>query len=161
MIDIGGSASRLVDALVAKGHAGVAVLDLPSQALEIAKARLGAQAGSVEWIVGNVAEWVPTSRYDIWHDRAAFHFLTNREQQAAYARVLHSALEPGGVAVIGTFAPDGPEKCSGLPVARHDATSIARLIGPDFALTDERRYEHTTPGLAVPNFQFSRYRKAG
>ncbi len=161
VIDIGGGASRLVDALVAKGHARVAVLDLSAQALEIAKARLGARADAVEWIVGDVTEWMPTSRYDLWHDRAAFHFLTAPDDQAAYAKVLHSALNPGGVAIIGTFAPDGPEKCSGLPVARHDADSIGRIIGPGFTLTDERRHDHTTPGGALQKFQFSSFRKAG
>lgn len=161
VIDIGGGASRLVDALVAKGHARVAVLDLSAQALEIAKARLGVRADGVEWIVGDVTEWVPSSRYDLWHDRAAFHFLTASEDQAAYAKALHSALKSGGVAIIGTFAPDGPEKCSGLPVARHDATSIARIIGPDFTLIDERRHDHTTPGGAVQKFQFNSFRKAG
>lgn len=161
VIDIGGGASRLVDALVAKGHVHVAVLDLSAQALEIAKARLGARADAVEWIVGDVTEWVPTSRYDLWHDRAAFHFLTAPDDQAAYAKALHSALNPGGVAIIGTFARDGPEKCSGLPVARHDAHSIGRIIGPGFTLTDERRHDHTTPGGAVQKFQFSSFRKAG
>lgn len=160
VIDIGGGASRLVDALVAKGHARVAVLDLSRQALEIAKTRLGARADGVEWIVGDVTEWVPTSRYDLWHDRAAFHFLTDPEDQTAYAKALHSALKPGGVAIIGTFAPDGPEKCSGLPVARHDGASIGRIIGPDFTLIDERHRSHKTPGGAVQEFQFSSFRKA-
>ena len=161
VIDIGGGASRLVDALLTKGHAHVAVLDLSARALEIAKTRLGDQAEAVEWIVGDVTEWVPTGHYDLWHDRAAFHFLTTPDQQAAYARVMHAALKPGGVAIIGTFAPDGPEKCSGLPVARHDAASIGRIIGPDFLLIDERRYDHVTPSGAVQKFQFSSFRKAG
>lgn len=160
VIDIGGGASRLVDALVARGHARVAVLDLSARALEIAQARLGAQAGGVEWIVGDVTEWVPTSRYDLWHDRATFHFLLTPDDQVAYAKTLHSSLKPGGVAIIGTFAPDGPERCSGLPVARHDAASIGRIIGPDFTLTNERRHKHTTPGGADQKFQFSSFRKA-
>lgn len=161
VIDIGGGASRLVDALLTKGHAHVAVLDLSARALEITKTRLGDQAGAVEWIVGDATEWMPTGHYDLWHDRAAFHFLTTPDQQAAYARVMHAALKPGGVAIIGTFAPDGPEKCSGLPVARHDAASIGRIIGPDFLLIDERRHDHVTPSGALQKFQFSSFRKAG
>ncbi len=160
VIDIGGGASRLVDALIAKGHARIAVLDLSAQALEIAKARLGAQASVVEWIVGDVTEWTPARAFDLWHDRASFHFLITPADQLAYAKTLHFALKPGGVAIIGTFAPDGPERCSGLPVARHDGTSIGRVIGPDFTLIDERRYDHTTPGSAVQKFQFSSFRKA-
>lgn len=161
VIDIGGGASRLVDALVTKRHTRVAVLDLSAQALEIAKARLGAQAGMVEWIVGDVTKWTPTSTFELWHDRATFHFLTSFNDRAAYAKALHSALKPAGVAIIGTFAPDGPEKCSRLPVARHDGASIGRIIGPDFILIDERRHDHMTPGGAVQKFQFSSFRKAG
>lgn len=161
IIDVGGGASRLIDALLARGHAHVAVLDLSARALEIAKARLGPTADAVEWIVADVTEWEPANRYDLWHDRAAFHFLTTREDQAIYAKALHSALNPGGVAIIGTFAPDGPEKCSGLSVSRHDGASIGRVLGPDFTLFSERRYDHTTPGGNVQKFQFSSFRKTG
>lgn len=161
IIDIGGGTSRLVDVLLATGHAHVAVLDLSAQALEIAKARLGPLASAVEWIVGDVTQWQPLRRFDLWHDRAAFHFLTKPDAQAAYAKTLDSALNPGGVAIIGTFAPDGPEKCSGLPVARHDAASIGKVLGPDFTLVDERRHDHVTPGGSVQKFQFSSFRKAG
>lgn len=160
IIDIGGGASRLVDALLARGHTHVGVLDLSAQALEIAKARLGPHADAVEWIVGDVTEWKPAHSYDLWHDRAAFHFLTAPEDQAAYAEALHAALNPGGVAIIGTFALDGPEKCSGLPVSRHDGASIGRLLGPDFTLFDERHHDHTTPGGNVQKFQFGSFRKA-
>ncbi len=159
VIDIGGGASRLIDALVFGGYSSVAVLDLSAQALEIAKARLGAQAAAVEWIVGDVTTWTPANHYDLWHDRAAFHFLTTPSDQEAYAKALRSALNPGGVTIIGTFALDGPEKCSGLPVARHDGASIARVLGSGFALFDERRYSHSTPDGAVQKFQFSSFRK--
>jgi SAM-dependent methyltransferase len=161
VIDIGGGASRLVDVLVAKGKTHVAVLDLSARALGIAKTRMEANAGMVEWIVGDVTTWKPARQYGIWHDRAAFHFLNAPEEQAAYAKTLHAALEPGGFAIIGTFALDGPEKCSGLPVTRHDAASIARILGPDFRLVDERRYEHVTPGGNVQKFQFSTFQMIG
>lgn len=146
VIDIGGGASKLVDALVAKGHSDVAVLDLSAQALEIAKARLGSQADKIKWMIGDVTAWNPTQHYDLWHDRAAFHFLTTPNDQAAYAKALHIAL-------------DGPERCSGLPVSRYDSASIARGLGPDFSLFDERRYDHITPGGLVQKFQFSSFRK--
>lgn len=161
IIDIGGGASRLVDGLLARGHAHIAVLDLSAQALEIAKARLGPRGEAVDWIVADVTQWQPVRRFDLWHDRAAFHFLTTPGAQAAYAKTLDSALNPGGVAIIGTFAPDGPEKCSGLPVARHDAASIGKVLGPDFTLVDERSHDHVTPGGSVQKFQFSSFRKAG
>lgn len=159
IIDIGGGTSRLVDALIARGYANVAVLDLSVQALEIAKARLGPRGEAVEWIVADVTQWQPGRRFDLWHDRAAFHFLTSPGAQAAYALTLDSALNPGGVAIIGTFALDGPEKCSGLPVVRHDAASIGKLLGPGFTLVDERRRDHVTPGGSVQKFQFSSFRK--
>ncbi len=161
VIDIGGGASRLVDGLVATGHKQVAVLDLSARALDIAKSRMGDNADAVEWIVGDVTKWQPDAHYDIWHDRAAFHFLNVSGDQVAYAQAVHAALKPGGFAIIGTFALDGPEKCSGLPVARHDAASIASVLGPDFTLDDERRYEHVTPGGNVQKFQFSTFRKVG
>jgi SAM-dependent methyltransferase len=157
VIDIGGGASRLVDALVRAGHSHVAVLDMSAKALERARARMPGAA--VEWIEADVTAWEPARRYQAWHDRAAFHFLVAPEQQQAYAGVLDRALGPGGVAIIGTFAPDGPEKCSGLPVARHDAASLQRALGPSFKLMVQRLHEHTTPWGSVQRFQFATFRK--
>lgn len=159
VIDIGGGASGLAGVLVEAGYAPVAVLDLSANALAVAKAKLGTKASAVEWIVADVTEWQPARRFDVWHDRAAFHFLTEPVQQRAYAQTLRSALNPGGIAIIGTFAPDGPERCSGLPVARHDAVSIAAILGEGFELVSERRHEHRTPGGAVQKFQFSTFRR--
>lgn len=159
VIDVGGGASRLAGALVEAGYAPVAVLDLSANALAVARANLGLKADAVEWIVADVTEWRPASRFNVWHDRAAFHFLTEPAQQRAYAQTLRSALSPGGIAIIGTFAPDGPERCSGLPVARHDAASIAAILGEGFELVSERRHEHRTPGGAVQKFQFSTFRR--
>lgn len=159
VIDIGGGASRLAGALVEAGYAPVAVLDLSASALTVAKARLGAASSSVEWIVADVTQWRSTTRYDVWHDRAAFHFLTDTEQQQAYVEAMRSALTSHGIAIIGTFAPDGPERCSGLPVVRHDAASIAAIIGQDFELVNELRHQHLTPGGLVQQFQFSTFRR--
>jgi SAM-dependent methyltransferase len=161
LIDIGGGASRLVDNLVSKGHNQLAVLDLSAHALDIAKSRMGNDASKVEWIVGDVTTWTPVIHYDIWHDRAAFHFLNEPEDQAAYAKTLHAAIKTGGFAIIGTFALDGPEKCSGLPVTRHDNVSIKRALGSNFTEIDHRLYEHVTPGGNVQKFQFSTFQKVG
>ncbi len=158
VVDVGGGASRLVDALVAAGQAHVTVLDLSAAALEKAKARIPV-AGNVDWVVTDVTRWVPGRDYDLWHDSAAFHFLTAAEDQQAYVGVLGRALRPGGHAIIGTFAPDGPEKCSGLPVARHDADSLQAVLGPGFRLSATRRHRHATPSGSTQNFQFSTFEK--
>lgn len=158
VVDIGGGTSRLVDALVARKQTHLTVLDLSPAALETAKKRL-AGAGNVEWVAGDVTEWQPKRSYDLWHDRAAFHFLTAPEDQRAYVRVMARALKTGGRAVIGTFALDGPEKCSGLPVARHDAASLRAVLGEGFSLISTRRHEHTTPWGAVQQFHFGTFEK--
>lgn len=158
VIDIGGGASRLVDALVSEGQAQMTVLDLSSAALETAKSRL-ANPERVQWLVSDVTAWAPDRQYDLWHDRAAFHFLTAAEDQQAYVRVLRKALKHGGRAVIGTFAPDGPEKCSGLPVARYDPEALQAVLGQQFRLISTRRHEHATPWGAGQKFQFSIFEK--
>ncbi|PWJ85063.1 methyltransferase family protein [Pseudaminobacter salicylatoxidans] len=158
LIDIGGGASRLVDALLAQGMHDLAVLDLSAAALDVAEARLGAAAAQVEWIVSDITAWQPARTYDFWHDRAAFHFLIRPEDRAAYVERLHAAVKPHGHAIIATFAPDGPEKCSGLPVMRYDPQALAGVIGPHFQLVDERRHVHTTPWGSTQSFQFSVFR---
>jgi len=159
LIDIGGGASRLVDVLVADRWRSVTVLDLSQTALDAAKARLGDAAAQVQWIAADVTEWQPTAAYDIWHDRAAFHFLVEQAQRSAYVERLAKAVMPGGHAIIATFAPDGPERCSGLPVVRYDAASLASVIGPAFELVEERRHLHTTPWGSTQSFQFSVFRR--
>jgi SAM-dependent methyltransferase len=166
VIDIGGGASRLVDALLARGLADVSVLDLSAAALDRAKERLLAdpllatRAARVSWIAADVTSWRPDRRYDLWHDRAAFHFLTTPAEQQAYVAALRQALVIGGVAIIGTFAPDGPEKCSGLPVMRHDAESLSRCLGAGFQMIATRRHDHQTPWGAVQHFQFTTFRRS-
>jgi SAM-dependent methyltransferase len=158
IIDIGGGASRLVDNLVAEGFEHVTVLDLSNAALATAKARLG-DDNRVKWVVADVTTWEPSDVYDVWHDRAAFHFLIEPKDQAAYMARLRRALRPGGHAIIGTFALDGPEKCSGLPVMRHDAWSLGSVLGSGFTLVDSRGHEHLTPWGASQQFQFSTFRR--
>jgi 2-polyprenyl-3-methyl-5-hydroxy-6-metoxy-1,4-benzoquinol methylase len=159
IIDIGGGTSRLVDSLLTQGFENLTVLDLSEAALDKTRSRVGNDARSVRWIVADVTSWKPDAKYDVWHDRAALHFLIEREEQRAYVDRLKEALRPGGYAIIGTFALDGPEKCSGLSVARQSSETIGALLGPDFQLVDARRHQHTTPWQSVQNFQFSTFRR--
>ncbi|KYK44152.1 class I SAM-dependent methyltransferase [Bradyrhizobium diversitatis] len=161
IIDIGGGASRLVDALLQDGYRDVAVLDLSANALDAVKKRIGKIGSIVDWIVADATTWQPAKTYDVWHDRAAFHFLTEPRDRAAYVERLRAALTPGGQVVIGTFAPDGPEKCSGLPVQRHDSASLAAELGPEFELVETRSETHHTPWDSTQAFQFSRFRRRG
>jgi 2-polyprenyl-3-methyl-5-hydroxy-6-metoxy-1,4-benzoquinol methylase len=162
IIDIGGGASRLADALIAEGFHSLTVLDVSEKALATSQERLGPKAANVAWIAADITEWQSGKRYDLWHDRAAFHFLTAPADRAAYAACVRTAVGPGGHVIIGTFAPDGPERCSGLPIIRHDAGSIAEVLGPSFELIESRRHDHVTPGGTIQRFQFSRFqRQAG
>jgi SAM-dependent methyltransferase len=169
IIDIGGGASRLVDALVKRNIAEVTVLDLSAAALDAAQTRLGDKgfgdkgfgdkAVGVKWVTADVTTWEPAQTYDLWHDRATFHFLTDPADQSAYVDRLKKAVRRGGHVIIGTFALDGPEKCSGLPIVRQDADSLSAILGSDFELVDARRHDHATPWGAVQRFQFSTFRR--
>jgi 2-polyprenyl-3-methyl-5-hydroxy-6-metoxy-1,4-benzoquinol methylase len=157
IIDIGGGTSRLVDSLLQKGFERLTVLDLSGAALDAAKQRLGETAARVKWEVADVTTWQPSQTYDLWHDSAAFHFLTDPADRSAYVERLNKAVKPAGFAIIGTFATDGPERCSGLPVVRYDAASLVAMLGTDFELIDARRHDHATPWGAVQRFQFSTF----
>jgi SAM-dependent methyltransferase len=159
IIDIGGGASRLADNLIDRGFRDVTVLDLSDAALQAAKTRLGGRASQVHWMVADATIWEPVKVYDVWHDRAAFHFLTEDRDRAAYAVRLERTLKVGGHAIIGTFALDGPERCSGLPVVRYDPVSLGRTLGPAFQLVDTRLHAHTTPWGSTQSFQFSIFRR--
>lgn len=159
VIDVGGGASRLVDALLDRGFDGVTVLDISEPALAATKVRLGERAELVNWLAADATQWEPKAAYGLWHDRAAFHFLTEAADRTAYAERVASAVPAGGYVIIATFAPDGPERCSGLPVQRHDAASIGAVLGSDFELVDTRRHDHQTPGGSMQRFQFSTFRR--
>jgi cyclopropane fatty-acyl-phospholipid synthase-like methyltransferase len=159
IIDIGGGASRLMDALVDRGYGDLSVLDLSESATSIAKARLADRAAQVKWIVADVTQWKPKRAYDLWHDRAAFHFLTRASDRDAYIDRLIKAVPSGGHVIIGTFAMDGPERCSGLPVVRYDAARLSAEFTPAFALLDTRRDDHKTPWGVIQHFQFSVFRR--
>jgi SAM-dependent methyltransferase len=155
IIDVGGGASRLVDALLDAGHSALTVLDIAPAALNAARARLGTRAEAVLWVAADITAWTPAAPFDVWHDRAVFHFLTDAADRAAYRAALAAGVKRGGRVIIGTFAPDGPEKCSGLPVVRYSPETLAAELGDDFALVDIRREDHATPSGAVQHFQFS------
>ena len=159
IVDIGGGASRLMDVLLSEGYRDLTVLDLSDDAIAIARSRLGERATLVKWIVTDVTEWEPSRQFDLWHDRAAFHFLTEATDRAAYLDRLMRAVRPGGHAIIATFAIDGPERCSGLPVRRYDATLLSAALGSAFALIGTRRQDHTTPTGGVQRFLFSVFRR--
>ena len=161
IVDIGAGASRLADTLLARGFRRLTVLDISQIGLDVAALRLGRRAHEVRWIVADVTEWEPAERYDLWHDRAAFHFLVEARDRAAYIVRMALALRPGGHAVIATFAADGPEKCSGLPVNRTDPADLAKELGDGFTLIESRTHDHRTPGNASQSFQFSLFRKRG
>jgi len=161
IIDIGGGASRLVDCLIEGGFHDVTVLDLSAAALETAKARLGERADKAHWLVADAATWTPSRTYDVWHDRAAFHFLTDEQDRAGYIGRLRQALKIGGHAIIATFALDGPEKCSGLPVERYDAARLRQTRGSGFKLLRSQRNDHATPWGSHQRFQFSVFQRVG
>jgi hypothetical protein len=158
LIDVGGGASRLVDALLAEGFRDISVLDIAGAALDKARQRLGSDARKVHWLAADVTRWRPERKYRLWHDRAVFHFLTEAADRDAYRRALESALVPGGTAIIASFALEGPERCSGLPVRRYSPVTLAAELGPAFNPMDQRSEEHLTPAGKIQRFQYSVFR---
>jgi SAM-dependent methyltransferase len=152
IIDVGGGSSRLVDGLIQRGFSDISVLDVSARALQLSRARLGEAASRVQWVREDLLEWQPPHAYGLWHDRAVFHFLVEPEQRERYKNVLRSTLSPGGLVILATFAPDGPERCSGLPVARYDAEGIVDVLGENFTCLCSRREDHLTPAGATQPF---------
>lgn len=157
VIDVGGGDSRLVDALIAKGLHCLAVLDVSGVAMRRAKNRLGPAAQVVRWIEADVtADW-SSAPLDVWHDRAVFHFLVEADDRATYVTKMRNLLKPNGSAILATFDLNGPEKCSGLPVQRYSAESLARELGSGFRLANSIAYEHHTPWGSMQAFRYSRF----
>lgn len=154
VIDVGGGSSRLIDGLLVDGFKDLTVLDLSASALALSRARLGASADTVQWLIDDIRSWRPTRRYDIWHDRAVFHFLVDEFDRERYRESLLAALEPGGHLVIATFAEDGPEQCSGLPVRRQSTGEISEWLGEQFEVVVTAREEHSTPSGRIQPFNW-------
>lgn len=160
VIDVGAGASTLVDYLLEMGVASITAVDLSEASLAVARARLGATASQVQWIVGDVTQLqLPSRSIDLWHDRAVLHFLVDESDTHAYVRLARQAIAERGFAVIGGFAADGPEKCSGLLVARRDPEDIAGLFSPFFTLVEGRREMHMTPGGSPQRFAYALLQK--
>ena len=161
IIDVGAGASVLVDQLLLNGYTDLSVLDISKNALDISRRRLGKRATEVAWLVDDVTAFQPGRAFALWHDRAVFHFLTEPSQQSAYRSTLMRALASGGQAIIGTFAVDGPLRCSGLEIAQYDAVRIQTVMGADFTLLQESRESHVTPFGSTQNFAWFRLRYQG
>ncbi|MCD0477371.1 class I SAM-dependent methyltransferase [Chryseobacterium sp. LC2016-29] len=157
IIDIGGGDSNLVDFLLEKGFENISVLDISAKALEKAKTRLETQAENVDWIVTNITEFKTSTEYDIWHDRAAFHFLTTQDEIKKYVEIVRSAVSD--TLIIGTFSVDGPQKCSGLPILQYNEERLKNIFSQDFELVRSFTEDHITPFNTVQNFIFCQFKK--
>lgn len=162
LIDVGGGASTLVDGLLAAGYANLTVLDLSATALAAARTRLGAAGDTVRWIEADIVDAdLPAHAYDVWHDRAAFHFLTDAQARAAYVRTVRHALKPGGHLIVATFAEDGPTRCSGLPICRYSAITLQAEFGAAFEPVHQEYEIHTTPAGGTQRFVYAVFRHTG
>jgi 2-polyprenyl-3-methyl-5-hydroxy-6-metoxy-1,4-benzoquinol methylase len=159
VIDVGGGASFLVDQLLDLGVRRVAVMDISEAGIEVARQRLGRRASQVEWIVADVSALDDAGSFDVWHDRAVFHFLLDRDDRRGYVALSEQTVGPGGTAIMATFSHDGPERCSGLPVHRYEPDELARECGPMWLLSDSERYVHTTPGSVEQAYVYSTFRR--
>lgn len=155
IIDVGGGASTLVDDLIVDGFADISGLDLSASALDVARKRLGPKGGQVRWIAGDIRTVdLPKQSFDIWHDRAVFHFLTQPDDRLAYVQQVMKAVKPGGHVIVATFGPNGPEQCSGLPVARYSHAQLHGAFGPAFELLEHASEEHKTPWGSIQHFVY-------
>ena len=160
VIDIGGGASTLVDDLLEMGYRSITVLDISENAIATARLRLANKADQVTWLEGDITSIdLPTRDYELWHDRAVFHFLTEPEQQRMYRDNLLKALKPGGHLIIGTFAPEAPAMCSGLPVQRYSAEQLENMLGEEFELVHQHNELHVTPGSVEQMYLYCQFRK--
>jgi SAM-dependent methyltransferase len=159
IIDVGGGASRLVDALAESGFSDISVLDISSFALQHAQQRLGSQAETIDWIEADITEFIPSRYYAVWHDRAVFHFLTERADREKYVAALHQCLSSGGYLILASFAIGGPRQCSGLDIIQYDAEKIQAELGPGFTLLEQHSEDHLTPTNRIQAFQYFRLKK--
>jgi SAM-dependent methyltransferase len=162
IIDVGGGASRLIDDLLGDGYSNLTVLDISGSALQIAQQRLGASALAVTWLEADItATDLPRHGFKVWHDRAVFHFLVDADQRERYVRLVQHAVKPGGHVIIASFGPDGPLRCSGLPVVRYSPDSLHDEFGPSFELVEHTSESHRTPFATVQQFVYCYCRTSG
>lgn len=155
ILDVGGGASTLVDDLVDAGYSDVTVVDVSAAALDTARDRVGPRPAAVAWIAADVTlVALPPAHFQVWHDRAVFHFLTDAQDRRRYVEQVRHAVAPGGHLIVATFGPEGPERCSGLPTARYDADALHAEFGTDFELVDRREERHRTPGGVDQQFVY-------
>lgn len=159
IIDIGGGDSLLADHLLELGYRDVTVLDISQKAIDRAMKRLGEKAERIKWIVSDVLDIQTREQYDLWHDRAAFHFLTNKEEIERYMEIANLYIQTGGSLVVGTFSEKGPEKCSGIRIKQYSEQSLAMILKPYFEKTDCFYTDHKTPFETIQNFLFCSFRK--
>jgi len=159
LIDVGGGASPLTGVLLDRGFRDLTVLDISAAGMQHARGRLGSRADQVHWLTADVLSWHPRRRYQAWHDRAAFHFLTTEEPRQQYLHTLNTATARDAIAVFGCFALDGPQHCSGLPVARYSPAQLARQIGAEWLMTSQDREEHITPAGTIQPFTWIALRR--
>ena len=159
IIDIGGGESKLVDFLLEEGFTDITVLDISAHALEHAKTRLGAKANQVSWIVADITEFKPIRKYDVWHDRATFHFLTEENQIAKYLAIASDFVKPNGFMTIGTFSDHGPLSCSGLPIKRYSEQTLNSVLKKHFKKLRCILEDHLTPFHTLQNFLFCSFVK--
>lgn len=162
IIDVGGGASTLVDDLLADGYSNLTVLDISATALAATRRRLGPGADGISWIEADITKAIlPCHAFDVWHDRAVFHFLTTPEDRLAYRNAALQSIKPGGQAIVATFAEDGPTTCSGLPVMRYRPEDLQAQFGPAFSLLRHENEAHVTPSGSVQKYLYCCFRKAG
>ena len=155
IIDVGGGESTLVDDLLLRGYTNITILDISQAAIDVTKSRLGLAAEQVHWLVADITKVELEPRaYDVWHDRAVFHFLTAPEQRTAYVRQVARSVKPGGHVIVSAFGPEGPTKCSGLEVMRYDADSLHREFGTRFRLVESSTESHHTPSETTQQFLY-------
>ncbi len=161
IIDVGGGASTLSDNLLDGGYRNITLLDISTNALSASKKRLGSKSDFVEWVVEDVTCFIPERKFDIWHDRAVFHFLTDKSDRDKYRQVLDASVKAGGHVIIATFEMGGPDKCSGLDIVQYDAAKLDEELGDGFTLVDEKQEKHVTPAGGEQEFGYYVFIKNG
>jgi len=159
IIDIGAGESYLADYLLADGFSDLTILDISEEALDHTRLRFGKKAENLKWITADISNFIPEEKYDLWHDRAAFHFLTEETQIQNYLKTLENSINPGGFVIMGTFSEKGPIKCSGLEIRQYSIAEISDLLAENFQKLSCENIDHITPSGAVQNFTFCSFQK--